>query len=113
MNSSRFSIRIAMCPPGARPSERNRWAPWFDRASSSRYLPALPDPVIWYAILSGVVRAWCDGWVIRYLAADDSAGRAGLARTPLLDPGLVGDPVDLPGLAAVGRERLLEVRRLR
>src|SRR6201999_2531491 len=27
----------------------------------------------------------------------------------LFDPGLIGDPVDLPGLAAIGRERLLEV----
>src|SRR5579863_5281296 len=34
-------------------------------------------------------------------------------RPSFRDPGLVGNPVDLPGLAAVVGKRLLEVRRVR
>src|SRR5262249_32937224 len=42
-----------------------------------------------------------------------TATRSSTARSALLDARLIRDPVDLPGLAAVDRERLLEVRRPR
>src|SRR3954447_23989265 len=61
----RFSSMKAMWSPGFRPAARRRWASWFDRSSSWRYVSTSPVAAITTAGLSGVVAAMAPGNMAR------------------------------------------------